>query len=535
MSQEIIQPKPDNRKYYELILNIKNGTIKIPKFQRDFVWELQKSAELLDSIIKGYPIGTFIIWKTKERLRSIKNLGNVNLPDTPVGESVQYVLDGQQRLASLFVVKEGLVIQKDNKLVDYKNIFIDLDKADDTDNIVSIEKSPGKSVTVYELLHEGITFFTDNYPREYLEKIDLYKKRFETYDFSTIVIDEYPIEKAVDIFNRINTTGKVLTLFEIMVAKTYDEKSNFDLGDKYEELEEELSSISYEIPTAQLLQCISMNLMQECTRKTILGLEKGKMINVWNDTIISIKSAIDHFKKVYKIPVSHLLPYPALIVPFSYFFFKNKRRPTPNQDKYLQEYFWKSALTSRFTSAVESKLAQDGKIIDMILENLAPNYDKEFKVSLTKNDIKEWSFSSGESVSKAIMCVLAFFEPRSFNDNTEVTLDNSYLIRGNSKNYHHFFPKAFLKKQGIADWKKNVIPNITLVDDFLNKREIKAKPPSQYMKEFEKINPNLDETMKTHLIDDLNDYGIWDDDFEKFIERRAERIWMELKKRFEPI
>ena len=64
MSQ-IYQPKPDNRKYFDLIQHIKNGAIKIPKFQREFVWEKQKTADLLDSILKGYPIGTIIIWKTK--------------------------------------------------------------------------------------------------------------------------------------------------------------------------------------------------------------------------------------------------------------------------------------------------------------------------------------------------------------------------------------------------------------------------------------------------------------------------------------
>ena len=94
------------------------------------------------------------------------------------------------------------------------------------------------------------------------------------------------------------------------------------------------------------------------------------------------------------------------------------------------------------------------------MENTTPHYDKEFKVNLTKNDIKELWFSSGESVSKAVLCVLAFFEPRSFNDNTKITLDNSYLIRGNSKNYHHFFPKAYLKKQGIEDWKRNSIKKV---------------------------------------------------------------------------
>jgi uncharacterized protein with ParB-like and HNH nuclease domain len=51
-------PKPTSMKYDELIIAVENGKMKIPQFQRDFVWTKNKSADLLDSIIKGYPIGT---------------------------------------------------------------------------------------------------------------------------------------------------------------------------------------------------------------------------------------------------------------------------------------------------------------------------------------------------------------------------------------------------------------------------------------------------------------------------------------------
>jgi hypothetical protein len=73
-------PKPIARNFRELISDIEKGQIKIPQFQREFVWDLKKSANLLDSIVKGYPIGTLIFWKTKERLRAIRDIGNLG-PD----------------------------------------------------------------------------------------------------------------------------------------------------------------------------------------------------------------------------------------------------------------------------------------------------------------------------------------------------------------------------------------------------------------------------------------------------------------------
>ncbi len=87
-------PHPYTTTFLSLVSDIEKGQIKIPQFQREFVWTMQKSASLIDSIVKGYPIGTFIFWRTKERLRSVKNIGKQLLPDPRQGE-VDYVLDGQ--------------------------------------------------------------------------------------------------------------------------------------------------------------------------------------------------------------------------------------------------------------------------------------------------------------------------------------------------------------------------------------------------------------------------------------------------------
>ena len=106
------QPKPDSKKYTDLISEIQKGQIKIPKFQRDFVWSIEKTSKLLDSILKGYPIGTFILWETNERLNDIKNIGNLDLPPIPDDIKVQYVLDGQQRITSLYAAFLGFPFKK---------------------------------------------------------------------------------------------------------------------------------------------------------------------------------------------------------------------------------------------------------------------------------------------------------------------------------------------------------------------------------------------------------------------------------------
>ena len=71
------QPDPQSRSYTQVINGIELGTMKIPQFQREFVWSREKSAKLIDSILKGYPIGTFILWKTREQLRAVRDIGGV--------------------------------------------------------------------------------------------------------------------------------------------------------------------------------------------------------------------------------------------------------------------------------------------------------------------------------------------------------------------------------------------------------------------------------------------------------------------------
>lgn len=61
-----------------------------------------------------------------------------------------------------------------------------------------------------------------SYPVEYHSKIDEYRKRIESYLFSVISLKEATLDVATEVFTRINVGGKPLTLFEIMVAKTFD-------------------------------------------------------------------------------------------------------------------------------------------------------------------------------------------------------------------------------------------------------------------------------------------------------------------------
>src|ERR1700722_5236173 len=111
--QPLLQPDNHNKKYESLFNEIDTGQIKLPMFQREFVWDKEQTARLIDSILKGFPIGTFIFWRTREELRSYKELGNHVLPEKQKGEYALYILDGQQRITSLYAIRKGLRLTKD--------------------------------------------------------------------------------------------------------------------------------------------------------------------------------------------------------------------------------------------------------------------------------------------------------------------------------------------------------------------------------------------------------------------------------------
>ncbi len=528
-------PEPLSKSFSSLLSDIEQGQVKIPQFQRDFVWSLHKSAQLMDSVVKGYPIGAFIIWRTKERLRSVRNIGDFDLPEPREGEYVDYVLDGQQRLTSLFASLKGLTVKIDNREEDYSNIYIDLE-ASNEDDIVVIdveELDEGKYIKIRDLLYGGLSLHAA-YDQKYHSKLEEYKSIITSYSYSVIQLKNTSIDIATEVFTRLNVGGKPLTLFEIMVAKTYDAKREFDLAESFDDFIERLRPLNYEtLSDASVLQTISVIIMQECKRKQILNLKKDAFIDVWDDAIDAMERAVEYFRGLYRIPVSKLLPYNALIVPFAYFFYHHKDKPTDDKAKYLRDFFWRVSLSGRYSSGVEGKLAQDIKRIDSILKGNLPKYDWAIDVSPDFISDNGW-FSAGRSFIKAILGLLAYQQPKSFNDDSLVNISNDWLKQANSKNYHHFFPKAYLLKQDEELFYINHIANITIVDDFLNKREIRANPPSKYMAKFKNVNADLSRSMDTHLIHDLDQFGVWDDDYEVFFEQRLRAISEQLEKRIIP-
>ena len=532
-SSMLLRPENQNKQYATLFHDIDSGQVKLPMFQREFVWDKDQSAKLIDSILKGFPIGTFIFWKTREQLRSYREIGNHALPATPKGDYALYVLDGQQRITSLYAIRKGIRLTKDGKEIDYKDIYINLDfEGTDDEQIAVASKEDGKTyVSVYDVLTQKMANFYKTLTADQAELVEDYKSKLTTYDFSTIVIKDYPIDIACEIFTRINTGGKTLTLFEIMVAMTYDEKKKFDLAEKYEELvdgtEEDdkcLATAKFDtIAETTVLQAVAAISTGSVRAKDILKIRREKFIDHWEPTKTSLFMAVDLIRSELGIPVSQLLPYSALLVPIAYFFrcIKNKKA-SPAQIALLEQFFYWTGLNLRYSAAQESRIGEDLKRMSDIAKGKRPRYPKD-EIQVSADTVRETWFSTGNAFCKSILCVLASQRPKSFDTNGEVLLDSSNLKIASSRNYHHFFPRDYLKKHQ-ADKEANWIANITLIDAYSNKHKIGAKAPSEYIGTFMKKNTKLKQGLRTHLISSIQGFGILEDDYEKFLTKRSQAI-----------
>lgn len=96
-----------------LLEQIKNEEIVLPAIQRDFVWNKEKIEKLLDSIMRGYPIGIILLWETYNEIQFrlfVKDYQPDDLHvfcDNKKQKRLKLVLDGQQRLQSLYTALYG--------------------------------------------------------------------------------------------------------------------------------------------------------------------------------------------------------------------------------------------------------------------------------------------------------------------------------------------------------------------------------------------------------------------------------------------
>jgi hypothetical protein len=174
-------------------------------------------------------------------------------------------------------------------------------------------------------------------------------------------------------------------------------------------------------------------------------------------------------------------------------------------------------------------MVQDIKKMDQILTNRSVDYDFDTS-TITKDYVKNnGQLNTNRAFVKAILCMFASRNPVSFKDNSTIEISNAWIKNANSNNYHHIFPRKYLERKNLfTDSQINNVVNITMLDSEVN-QEIKDKAPSVYFKKYTE-NERLSKTLNGHLISLIN-WGIENNDYNIFMDRRADKIARELKKK----
>jgi len=363
--------------------------------------------------------------------------------------------------------------------------------------------------------------YLSKFSEERRDKLNHLRKVFHDYDFSIILANKADWEAVCDIFERINTKGQTLTVVDLMIAKTWSGQE-FNLRDELAEFKDEIGE---DLPDITILQAVSLNIAGRCRRQDILGLDSEDVKERWEDVIESIKKSIDFLDNNLSLPTLDLLPYPAQIIPLSRFFYlMENKEPSQAQKQKLIRWFWKSAISNRFDSAVASKLEEDGQSMEGIVKEEPVEFQYSY-IRRTAEDIINQNYSLRNAFVKTIICLFASENPVNPVNNAPVSHEN--FSKYKQAEMHHIFPKNYLRTQGVEDEVINSIANIMFLPANINKSSDFSDSPKDYLGEIE--NPELDEALDTHLIPNLEESGLMENDYDRFLNYRAQQILNKLE------
>lgn len=353
------------------------------------------------------------------------------------------------------------------------------------------------------------------------EKINDLRKIFSDYELSIILVNKTDWEEVCDIFERINTQGQHLTVVDLMIAKTWSGQE-FNLRDELEAFKDEIGE---DIPEITILQALALNISGKCRRQDILGLNSSEVKSNWEDVIESLRKAIDFLENNLNLPTLDLLPYPAQLVPLSKFFYiMENEEPSKTQKEKLLRWFWKSSISNRFDSAVETKLEEDGKSIEDIVEEQPTEFQYSY-IQRTVEDIINQEYTLRNAFVKTIICLFASQNPVNPVNNTPVSYDNFSQYK--QSEMHHIFPKNYLQGQDVDSDLINSVANIMFLPANINKESDFSDAPGDYLNELD--NTKLEDALQTHLIPNLNESGLLENDYTQFLNYRARQILNQLE------
>lgn len=511
-------PKPTSERIEQLAQRVLVGDIILPEFQRPFVWKRKQILELLDSIYRNYPIGSALLWESRQELASKRSIADLEVGERSKNYPVNYLLDGQQRLSTIC----GVLHWEPGDPKSVWNVVFDL-KTEKFSHIDHNEELPAHQIPIRRLSD----------PAEYFRKIsviddfglrstaDLLFNRFKDYQLPLVTLGDMSINDVAPVFERINSTGTRLTIYDLMRAATWSPE--FDLGKTIKSIQDSLETKkfhSFDNKTfLRSLGAASGSDFSSGSIDSLRHLDPDKLYACAEEIKSAAQLAVDFLSTEIGAPRAEALPYAnqfAVLVEL----FRVLSSPDANQLIEIKKWFWITTLSGYFSGWDSGQMATDAKAV----RAFANRETKAIEVSASIPTSSLWAskpFRANSAISKMIALMLAQSAPMDLVTGQVIDIDKS-LAWSNDKEFHHFFPQAFLSRKGVGASKANVPGNIILLTSRSN-IAISDSAPSTYLRDV--INASgreaLIERLKSNLIPEAALDAALQDDFGAFINLRS--------------
>ncbi len=323
------------------------------------MWKQQDMHALLDSVFRGFPIGSILVWETEEDIESATHVGPIKVGVRPDG-LVGYLLDGQQRISTLvgtLRLPEGSTSTVDQ--IDWR-VYFDLERQE-------FLRAPREGVTPQQYfpmrsLLDTAGFLTSarhilkavddrQQVRRWLNEADRLANAFRDYQLPLIRIREADIDSAVTVFARLNRTGRKMSADEMVSALTY-RRGEFHLAGKLDNFKDELARKGFgNLNRVLLLRAVLAALDRDIYAKDWADLMvkpdvRSRLPESFEVAAKGINRALE-FLRGQGVTSDRLLPYGLQLVLLGEFY-RLCPQPTAEVVNLLRRWFWVTSFTGWF-------------------------------------------------------------------------------------------------------------------------------------------------------------------------------------------
>lgn len=483
-----------------VIEEINSRKIYLPAIQRKYVWDDDQITRLMDSIMLGYPIGTFLFWKVRKSIINKKEYSmyefikdfherdvykNPSAPQPfPIGsdeETIWAVLDGQQRLTSLYIALQGSMSRKlpnkrwkNDDAFPIKELYLDLhsQRTDEEDIsyefkfLTQEEAKKQKDDKLWYLVKDILKYSQDelvtdlNIPNGWasdkvaVKNISLLHTRLvgdEIINYFEVQTDS--IDSVLDIFVRVNSGGTVLSKSDLLFSTIV---SHWDKArDEIDKLLAEINKIGegYKFSNDFIMRTCLYVLDMSVTLKVETFKKESvlKIKNNWENIRKTIKDTVDLLNE-FGFNSENIISYVA-VSPMVYYRFKGGNFDAESKSE-LRKYIVISQVRQVFGAATNSALTS-------IREALKAAPTDSFKMG----NLLKVRFTGERTLRYTSEEIDAMFDTYEIGAYTFMLLSLLYPnLKYSQKGFHqdHMHPYAGFEESKIANLK---LPDGSIIDD----------------------------------------------------------------------